>query len=234
MRSPVPRAVRSRLHPLSGILLVTPVDRPSGARGDPDSVHEKDISVASALSGNPFASLRVSVPGRVEPVVSVYVNPTGGDRRSAGPSSALTPVGAVQMQASACSVASRSETVPVCVNVTSSNKRDAESSSALTPVGAARMLSPACPAVRVSEVRDHESGRLVSPTGEVFPETGFVVSQTGARIGDPENAVGVCQEDTHTLPCSHVIFRTRFDEMLASGYYACPLCGVSMIPMAET
>lgn len=50
----------------------------------------------------------------------------------------------------------------------------------------------------------------------------------------------VCQEDIHTSripsqipPCNHLIHKTCFDEMLAAGHYACPLCGISMIPMSE-
>ena len=48
------------------------------------------------------------------------------------------------------------------------------------------------------------------------------------------------QEDIHTSripsqipPCNHLIHKTCFDEMLAPGHYACPLCGISMIPMSE-
>jgi RING finger/CHY zinc finger protein 1 len=52
---------------------------------------------------------------------------------------------------------------------------------------------------------------------------------------------GSCvQEDIHTSripsqipPCNHLIHKTCFDEMLAAGHYACPLCGISMIPMSE-
>jgi Zinc-ribbon len=48
------------------------------------------------------------------------------------------------------------------------------------------------------------------------------------------------QEDIHTSripsqipPCNHLIHKTCFDEMLAAGHYACPLCGISMIPMSD-
>jgi len=50
----------------------------------------------------------------------------------------------------------------------------------------------------------------------------------------------VCQEDIHTSripsqipPCNHLIHKNCFDDMLSNGHYACPVCGVSMIPMTE-
>jgi len=50
----------------------------------------------------------------------------------------------------------------------------------------------------------------------------------------------VCQEDIHTSripsqipPCNHLIHKNCFDDMLNNGHYACPVCGVSMIPMKE-
>lgn len=50
----------------------------------------------------------------------------------------------------------------------------------------------------------------------------------------------VCQEDIHTSripsqipPCNHLIHKTCFDDMLSNGHYACPVCGISMIPMSE-
>jgi len=50
----------------------------------------------------------------------------------------------------------------------------------------------------------------------------------------------VCQEDIHTSripsqipPCNHLIHKTCFDEMLTNGHYACPVCGVSMMDMAD-
>lgn len=48
----------------------------------------------------------------------------------------------------------------------------------------------------------------------------------------------VCQEDIHTSripsqipPCNHLIHKNCFDDMLSNGHYACPVCGISMIPM---
>jgi len=50
----------------------------------------------------------------------------------------------------------------------------------------------------------------------------------------------VCQEDIHTSripsqipPCNHLIHKTCFDEMVANGHYACPICGVSMMNMTD-
>lgn len=50
----------------------------------------------------------------------------------------------------------------------------------------------------------------------------------------------VCQEDIHTSripsqipPCNHLIHKTCFDQMLAAGHYACPLCGTSMMDMKD-
>ena len=45
----------------------------------------------------------------------------------------------------------------------------------------------------------------------------------------------VCMEDLHTSrdpahipPCSHLIHTTCYREMLRSGLFACPTCGLSM------
>jgi len=50
----------------------------------------------------------------------------------------------------------------------------------------------------------------------------------------------VCMEDIHTSripsqipPCNHLIHKTCFEEMLSSGHYACPVCGVSMMDMTD-
>ena len=50
----------------------------------------------------------------------------------------------------------------------------------------------------------------------------------------------VCQEDIHTSripsqipPCNHLIHKTCFDDMVSHGQFACPVCGVSMMNMAD-
>jgi hypothetical protein len=65
------------------------------------------------------------------------------------------------------------------------------------------------------------------------------VNLTSPRIL-PLTSGSCVQEDIHTSripsqipPCNHLIHKTCFDEMLAAGHYACPLCGISMIPMSE-
>ena len=50
----------------------------------------------------------------------------------------------------------------------------------------------------------------------------------------------MCQEDIHTSripsqipPCNHLIHKTCFDDMVSHGQFACPVCGVSMMNMAD-
>ncbi|KAG0711017.1 RING finger and CHY zinc finger domain-containing protein 1 [Chionoecetes opilio] len=50
----------------------------------------------------------------------------------------------------------------------------------------------------------------------------------------------VCLEDIHTSrnvshipPCSHLIHRPCFDDLISAGFYACPVCGSSMLKMDE-
>ncbi|XP_045130411.1 RING finger and CHY zinc finger domain-containing protein 1-like isoform X2 [Portunus trituberculatus] len=50
----------------------------------------------------------------------------------------------------------------------------------------------------------------------------------------------VCLEDIHTSrnvshipPCSHLIHRPCFDDLISAGFYACPVCGASMFKMDE-
>lgn len=50
----------------------------------------------------------------------------------------------------------------------------------------------------------------------------------------------VCMEDMHTsriacyVPaCGHLVHRPCFDEMVQEGFYACPVCKMSMLNMSE-